>query len=495
MPRIVRRLHATVVVTALAFAAACDDDPNDPNPDFSVTCPTQNVGVDQPIVFNLNGQVAPASVVQGNVVVSNAVTGVEIPGALSFTSAPGQSSVTFTPGEQLAFQTTFRVRVQNLTTTGNVPQQSVIVCDVRTPPPPITELFWRPLPSAGGGSLRGGSLPTAQTGFVAQLSQPFFRRDNTVVGGEFVALPNIPYYTNFFDVAFVDASRGFVTLGEPRESRTLIGESFDGGATFTTLANVGNQAVTRLFFRRVAPGEQGIFGVAGGGRLPFGNLFKYNSQTKLFSTFTINNTNQVSDIDFASDTLKGVATTFGVQVGTLDQRGRVVTSNNGGTTFTEIPGSVAPSDVQTYTGVAIRNNGHIFVTGANGYAAHLTPGTGGAYTTARVLQGVIPNLDPNNNLALQYTDVQFLPNNDAKGWIIGLQQTGVQNGIPRLRGLIFETRDGGNTWTRQGVPGAPDFGAEFPALNRIVISPDGAKVWLLGEGGTVLEYTPTSTTP
>jgi len=493
VPRIVRRPYATVLVVALAFAAACDDDPNDPNPNFSVTCPAQSIGVDQPIVFTVNGPVAAASVNQGNVVVSEAVTGVEVPGALSFDAAAGQSSITFTPSAQLAFRSTFRVRVQNLTTTGNVPLQSVVVCDVVTPPPPITELFWRPLPSAGGGSLRGGSLPTSDVGYVAQLVQPFFRRDNAA-STEFVALPNIPYYTNFFDLSFVDVNRGFATLGEPRESRSLIGETADGGATFSVLANVGNQALTRMYFRRVAAGEAGIFGVAGGGRLPTANLFKYNSQTRTFATLPIGNTSQVADIDFATDTLKGVANTFGVQVGLLDFRGVVARSSDGGSTWTVIPNSVAPADVVSYVGVAIRNNGEIFTTGANGYVAKLTPGTtAGTYTITRVLQNVIPNLDPTNNLALQYTDVEFLPNNDLKGWVIGLQQTGVQNGIPRLRGLIFETRDGGNTWTRQGVPGAPDFGAEFPALNRILISPDGARVWLVGEGGTVLEYHPTTT--
>jgi photosystem II stability/assembly factor-like uncharacterized protein len=61
--------------------------------------------------------------------------------------------------------------------------------------------------------------------------------------------------------------------------------------------------------------------------------------------------------------------------------------------------------------------------------------------------------------------------------------------VPRYQGLIFETRDGGTTWTRQGVAGAENYGAEFARLNRIEVF-SSSEVWLIGDGGTVLSYEP-----
>ena len=85
--------------------------------------------------------------------------------------------------------------------------------------------------------------------------------------------------------------------------------------------------------------------------------------------------------------------------------------------------------------------------------------------------------------------MEFAPDNDLRGWLIGARQTGVVNGIPQFEGLIFQTTDGGATWVRQGVRGAPNFGETFPRLNRISVF-DQNHVWIVGDGGTVLQYQP-----
>jgi photosystem II stability/assembly factor-like uncharacterized protein len=87
------------------------------------------------------------------------------------------------------------------------------------------------------------------------------------------------------------------------------------------------------------------------------------------------------------------------------------------------------------------------------------------------------------------TDVQFARDNDQRGWVIGAQLIGELGGVPRYQGLIYETRDGGATWTRQGVQGADNYGAGFARLNRIEVFSSSA-VWLIGDGGTVLSYEP-----
>jgi photosystem II stability/assembly factor-like uncharacterized protein len=73
---------------------------------------------------------------------------------------------------------------------------------------------------------------------------------------------------------------------------------------------------------------------------------------------------------------------------------------------------------------------------------------------------------------------------------------GIVAGQPRYQGIIFETKDGGNSWTRQGVLGAANFGADFGRLNHIIVKPGSAAtpplVWIVGDAGTVLTYRPTS---
>ena len=99
------------------------------------------------------------------------------------------------------------------------------------------------------------------------------------------------------------------------------------------------------------------------------------------------------------------------------------------------------------------------------------------------------NPDPSDPLSLIFTDVQFAPENDAIGWLIGGQLLGFVGEVPQYRGLIFQTRDGGATWTRQGVREAEEFGALFPRLNRLDVL-SATSVWAVGNGGTVLTYQP-----
>jgi len=70
----------------------------------------------------------------------------------------------------------------------------------------------------------------------------------------------------------------------------------------------------------------------------------------------------------------------------------------------------------------------------------------------------------------------------------------VIGGVPRYQGFIFRTSDGGATFTRQGVVGAANYGAEFPGLNRLAIL-TSTEVQITGDGGTVLEYLTSGGTP
>ncbi|HEX2777879.1 MAG TPA: hypothetical protein VHM30_00155, partial [Gemmatimonadaceae bacterium] len=203
-----------------------------------------------------------------------------------------------------------------------------------------------------------------------------------------------------------------------------------------------------------------------------------------------NGFSSVADIDYvATDTANVVAVSRGVRINgstVIFIPGRVYQSADAGETWAEIPGTAADSGkVVSYIGVARRANGDVYVTGGNGFFARIP---NGSTTMTRINLG-IQTRDSTDYQALIYNDVQFAPGNDKVGWVVGSYVTAVQNGEPRRIGLIFVTRDGGATWIRQGVRGADDYGATFPALTRI--EPYSAtKAWIVGDGGVVLSYQP-----
>jgi photosystem II stability/assembly factor-like uncharacterized protein len=197
----------------------------------------------------------------------------------------------------------------------------------------------------------------------------------------------------------------------------------------------------------------------------------------------------VSDIDFAkSDTTTVVAVTTGSRFITAGvvYPGRLYKSLNGGASWSEVAGAQADTSVTlTYKGVARRQNQDVFITGGNGFVARLV---GGNLPIQRINLGIVSR-DSTDPQALIYNDVQFAPDNDQIGFIVGAELTGFVQGVPSYRGLIFRTTDGGATWVRQGVRGASGYGAEIPALNRIAVF-SSTKAWIVGDGGYVISLNP-----
>ncbi|GAC1515855.1 MAG: hypothetical protein NVS1B4_08090 [Gemmatimonadaceae bacterium] len=495
------KLKATrwLMAGVLTVAAACDKDPSRPVPTLSLTaCPTGLVDVGQAITLAFSAPIAAGSLTPGNVIVSDGITGLEIPGSISL--VPGSSTqVRFRPSQNLPFDRPIRVRIQNLLSApGNSPIP-VTVCELRTVLPPVQELVWRALPSAGGNDLLGASLVGPNMGFVITRAVPLFYSD----GGPFRIVSAPPRYSAGADVAFISPSRGFASYEDRRSAAPLVkyvlAETRDAGVTFDSVFTT-NASQTRLFFRPVglAPNDV-LFGVVGGGVGDVARLIKYDPVNRKAGAFTdFFPRGSIGDIDFANDTTRGAAVSQGVAFGSSVTLGAVFVSSDGGTSWSEIPGSVASQRVRTYKGVAIRNNGEIYVAGGNKYFARYTPSSGGTYSAPPTEFNVDPalvNLDSasaNAPNGLIFTDVQFDRTDDTKGWLIGAQLVGFVNGVPRYEGLIYRiaiNAQGNPTFTRQGVAGAPDFGRDFPRLNRIsLLTP--TSVWLVGDGGAVLTNAP-----
>jgi hypothetical protein len=323
-------------------------------------------------------------------------------------------------------------------------------------------------------------------GFVAAQSNRIFRYSDTTSTSPVATLTVPPYYTSTNDVSFVSPTHGFANVTEIRLRRSVVLETFDGGVTYDTIGSASAQVLLRAYFRPI-PNAAAPFGVVAGGQTFSPAYFmKYLPSSKTFAASSFSGTGGVNDLDFTSDTLVGAAATLGIRLGSRSILGTVFTSTDGGSTWSEVAGAKAPDSVLVYKGVAVKPNGEIWVTGGNGYVAKLTP-SGGGYTITRVTLTGVTSLQPGDPAALIYNDVQFAPGNPQVGWIVGARQVGTIGGVPRYEGLIFATRDGGATWIRQGVSDAPNYGAEFPALNRIDVL-NATTAWIVGEGGVVLRY-------
>lgn len=475
-------LIALAVGTALA---ACDKDPSRPSERLQLNaCPSGAQDVNAPITLDFNVPVLTTSVASGNVVVTDAITGIEIPGTLSSAG----SQVRFTPSSPFRFSQRVRIRIQNLLSQATMAQVPVTLCELTTVPPPITELPWRSLPHAGGLVLRSVDLTAPDTGYVLSQLGVLFKRSGS---GDFVVQYQNPYYNAGFATSFVSSLHGYLAVQNARANVSYVLESKDGGVTFDSIFGVPKYTIQRLYFRQVGTGASATtFGVVGGGNTGLTLLFKYRPTS---GTFTEQDSTTASgytnDVDFApGDTSKGVAVTNGIRVGSFVKYGHVYVTTDGGTSWSDVANMVATDSVLTYFAAAVRNNGDIYVGGGNGFFARLTPG-GGGYTATRLLPNALATLNPADPFALIFTDVEFAPDNDAIGWLIGAQQIGVENGAPRYQGVIFMTRDGGATWTRQGVLDAPNYGAEFPRVNRLSVLSSTA-AWIAGDGGTVLSYQP-----
>lgn len=477
-----KRTFALSALLVVGAVAACDKDPNSPEVAFALAaCPAGNLAVNSPIALDFTSGVSAATVSSSNVVVTNATTGIEIPGALSTTN--NGTRVLFTPSSPLPFGTVLGIRVQNLLSQNGTVPLAVTVCNVTTAAAPITEVIWDRLTSPTGTQLVGAAMTGPDSGWVGSFAVPLYRR----VGGEWEPRFTQPYFAATYDLAFVSLNHGYGAHFDTRNLRSVITQTTNG-VTFDTVYTVGGQDIRRLRIDSANAGGK-VFGVAGGGTSFSARFLKLNAAGTFTQTSSFTITSSVADIDFArNDTM----TLFGVTSGTkfvtgATYPGRLYVSTDAGNSWSAVANGGADSlKVVTYRGVAVKPTTHdVFVSGGNGFFARFP---GGVAPATRYNLGVA-SLDTTDYTALIYNDVQFAPDNPQVGWVVGAQLTGFVNGVPQYRGLIFGTTDGGTTWVRQGVRGANQYGAEFPALNRLSVY-SSTKAWAVGDGGVVLSVNP-----
>ncbi|HEX2780972.1 MAG TPA: Ig-like domain-containing protein [Gemmatimonadaceae bacterium] len=482
-PRPIRLLVLAALLAGVVVA--CDDDPTAPIATLSLVCPTGPLAVNAPIALNFSQPVQASTVTGANVVVTDAGSGLEIPGALAL-GADGRV-VTFSPSSPLPFGTVLGIRAQNILTANRATSLGVVLCNVLTAPPPIAEVVWDRLDSPTGTALTGASLISPDSGWVSSFAVPLYRR----VGRGWEVRFNQPYFISSFDVQFASALHGWATHFDSRNLRGVITETRNGGTSFDTAFTMFGRDIRRLLVDSAAFTGNTLFALAGGGTNTNATFFKRNPGNGAWSMVTdVSGTSSIHDIDHApNDTTTLFAVSSGFRIGPpfpATYAARTFTSTNGGASWTEVPNARADTgSTVAFHGVARRTNGDVYVTGGNGFVGRL-PGGNAPFT--KINLGIVSRdtLDFN---ALIYNDVQFAPDNNNIGWIVGAQLIGFSGGVPQYQGLVFGTKDGGATWTRQGVRGADEYGASFPALNQLEVL-SSTKVWIVGDGGTVLSLNP-----
>jgi photosystem II stability/assembly factor-like uncharacterized protein len=170
--------------------------------------------------------------------------------------------------------------------------------------------------------------------------------------------------------------------------------------------------------------------------------------------------------ELSPDASHAVAVGF---VNAVGQAGAAHRSTDGGRTYQPV---TLPANTGLLRSGAFASNNLAVLVGDSAVVVSLNAATG---ATARVTNGV-PQNSVVGQTALRYSwrKVDFAPGTQV-GWIAGVETRVTPNQPDDVRGVILLTRDGGASWQRQAVVGAPESGLAFPGLIDIHgLAPDRA---------------------
>ncbi len=248
-------------------------------------------------------------------------------------------------------------------------------------------------------------------------------------------------------------------------SRWAVFQSVDGALTFTP-SNVADRQLFRSQMRNV---NGTIAGVVGGqGSTP--GLYRYNFITNTLTEASgapASSSVLLTDVALSPDTTHAIATFYN----TSTNVGLAYISSDGGATYTQI---VLPPNVQRLFGVGFISNATGLLLGDSSTVFTVDVATGQA-TEQGAAQG-IPQTEIVGTASTVFTfrRARFTPAGQI-GWITGSvvrRQPGAANVV---QGVILQSRDGGQTWARQAIEGAPENGLAFPAVITLQArSPDFA---------------------
>jgi photosystem II stability/assembly factor-like uncharacterized protein len=441
------------------IAVACDDDPSAPvidRPVGQLVTPTVitregSIGV----VFRTPLDPRSAQDPE-NFVVVNQCNGLRVAGSLRLGQGTASSGDTliFTPSTRLPFLTLLSVRVQNLLSANGTPMEQPFTTTVTTEAPVVSDISWEAVQSPTNDLVLGATFATRSRVFLSASSGAVYRSENA--GATFAAV--------FKDVNII-STRSIRTAGpdtvfmvgalneQGSFATAAILRSTNGGVTFTPMFRQRPADMRSLTVIPRGATKPSVF-VAGnlGGSF---TVWRYDTQTDSVFQLTPVAGHVANGGDLSADLSHAVAVGF---VNTAQQPGAAYRSTDGGRSYQAV--TLPPITGQLRAAAFHSNNAAVLV-GDSASVVTLDAATG---AVARVTDGVPQNsVVGQTTMRYSWRKIAFVPGSQV-GWIAGIETLVTPNQPDDVRGVILMTRNGGTSWQRQAVTGAPDNGLAFSTL-------------------------------
>ena len=463
-----------MVLALVSLAAACDDDPAAPaigdlTGNFAITPDT--IGVQEAIRVVFNRAIDAGSALDpANFVVTNLCDTLRVPGAVRLSG----DTLIFSPSEQLPYLALLSVRVQNiLDDRGNALRQPIVFQRL-TEAPPVSDASWAFLNSPTNDRVTGINFSDPSLGYIVTFGGTVYR---TVDGGRF--------FEPRFKQPDITDTYGVQTFGG--DTLVMIGAILVGGSpAWTVFRSVNaagsfqsaNTVSTLLYGGRFRQLGGEVLGVVGGIGVT-STLYRYRLSTNALTQATgtpSSGTVVFTDASLSADTTYAVASFYDF----LTNDGVASRSTNGGASYSAIN---LPANTEALFGVGFVNNTTALLVGDSSAVVRVDLTTGA--TVALGAANGIPQTEvtPTSVRAFGFTRAEFASDGQL-GWIVGFEALR-RPGLPDVvQGVVLQTRDGGNSWIRQAIAGAPQNGLAFPPVYAThVLSRDFAV--LSGENGLV----------
>lgn len=468
-----RLLRATLAAAGMAaLLSACDKDPSAPSrvfPTLSVVN-ADVIGRQEAIRIFFSGDSLSAATAldPANFVVVNECTGLRVPGSLRIGRGPTGDTLVFTPTQALPYLTGLGVRVQNLLTSAGTSMGVPQTFELRTEAPPVSDLSWHFLESPTNDFVTGVNFVDRNTGYAVTTGGSVYR--STDGGVTFPARYKDLATTSFNDVrAFGDTVYVVGARQVGSDTRFGLFRSTDAAASFALIKETTPILYTNSM-TRVADGH--VVGVMGG-IYDVSYVYRFDSDagTLTRATGIPGGEFLTTGVDLSRETADNAVATF-LGYGSQEGAGVAVRSTDGGLSFTTV---ALPEGTFGLQGTGFINEHEALILGDSSVVLRLDVATG-AVTPLGAAQGIPQTIRnaPNDFTTFTFYKARFAPGSQL-GFIIG-SFTRRQPGKPDLvNGVLLMTRDGGQTFVRQGISGASDNGLGFaPTIDLQVLAEDFA---------------------
>lgn len=481
-------LAALVAATVGAFAA-CDRDPAQPN----VTFPTAQIASDTArlgrqagirVVFP-GGLLAQTALDQANFVVTNLCNGLRIPGSLRVAG----DTLIFSPSQALPYLTRVGVRIQNLQAANGTSLAVPITATFVTEPPPVSDVSWALLNSPTNDLVTGIDFAqtSVTTGFALSSGGGLYRTNDG--GRTFQAIYkdiNVSSTTGLYEF-------GTDTVYFTGAQSTSTGYAFkvfrsvNGGVTVDSASNGVQPNFVSAQFARLGTVMRGVITAAYD--IPFVYSFRGTgggvSNLRVASGIDANPDYFVNDAALSADTTKSV-------VAATDYSGAypvgvAYRSVDGAQSYARI---ALPANTFGLNGAGFIDNTTALLVGDSS-GVYRVSATTGAVTKLGAAQGIpqtVQNTTTGEIITYSFLRARFDPAGKV-GYVVG-QFTRQRPGAPdQFGGIVLQTSDGGQTFTRQGITGAADNGLGFQVVVDVKVKSSGLAV-LSGLNGLVAARQP-----